>query len=156
MIRITKEVQAWVSPRQVMELFRSATNHAELIPPDCLGYEDHSLASRSFTRFPGAKEPRQIPLPRGYTQPHLVVAPIEDVQGFSLTSVGGTKVVGSREWGTAFQVRIDWEVLRYRGEGAWHFLAQPVQLQSLGLVAEYPDHECRAICNVLDYDPFKK
>ncbi|MBP9728429.1 MAG: hypothetical protein KBD27_03560 [Candidatus Moranbacteria bacterium] len=156
MIRITKEVQGWVSPRQVMELFRSATSHADLIPPGWVGYEDHSLAGRSLTRFPGAKEPQQIPLPRGYSQPHLVVAPIEDVMGFSLTSVGGTKVVGGREWGTAFQVRVDWEVLRHRGQGAWHFLAQPIQLQFLGLAAEYPDHERCAIRNVLGYDPFKK
>jgi hypothetical protein len=153
MIKIVKEVQGWVSPGMVMELFRSTTNHNKVIPSGCIGYADDSLMSRSFISFPGAKEPLHIPLPRGYNQRHMIVAPIEDIMGFSLTSVGGTKVVGGREWATEFQVRIDWEVL-YNREGAWHFLAQPVYLKSLGLKAEYPKHERHAICSVLGYDPF--
>lgn len=155
MIKIVKQVQGWVSPGLVMELFRSATNQGNSIPPEHVGYEEYSLGGRSISVFPFAKPPRQIPLPRGYGQPYLVVAPIEDVQGFSLTSVSGTRVVGGREWATDFQVRIDWEVLHYR-EGAWYFLPQPVQLQSLGLAAEYPEHERRAIRGVLGYDPFRQ
>lgn len=156
MIKITKEEKFWANPSQVVALFLSSTKYAKSIPIDHIGYVDESLGGRSLTVFPGTSAPVQSAMPRkGYQDPVLVHAPVEDVQAFSLTSVSGVKVFGGREDNGNFQVVVQWEVLSYR-EGIWHFLAEPVYLHHLRVKVEYTDAERKLIRGVLDYDPFRQ